>query len=135
MKSAHSNLELRYHFTFVTKCRKKSSLLNRSEIEFIRGNFNYACERINCKLLAINADDENHIHAIIETHQNLNIAQIACAIKTQTSKTFNTQGRAIKLETFENPWPGWRTGYSAQAIGAEIANIYEYIENQGKAKK
>lgn len=128
--NSHSKYLLQYHLIFVCKYRKK--LLKNKEIaneikklsEVICNNY-----QVVIKYMEV---DRDHIHYMISTKPNCNLANL---VKTMKSYTTYHIWKKFEIDLNREFWRErtfWTDGYFISSIGnVSKVTLKSYIENQG----
>lgn len=128
--NSHSKYLLQYHLIFVCKYRKK--LLKNKEIaneikklsEVICNNY-----QVVIKYMEV---DRDHIHYMISTKPNCNLANL---VKTMKSYTTYHIWKKFEIDLNREFWRErtfWTDGYFISSIGnVSEVTLKSYIENQG----
>lgn len=129
--NAHSKYLLQYHLIFVCKYRKK--LLSANNISSdIKKLSKAICNKHNV-IIHYMETDKDHIHYMIETTPNINLASLVKTMKSYTTYHIWLKYSAYLSKRFWKERTFWSDGYFISSIGnVSEATLKEYIENQGK---
>jgi len=119
--SAHHGILL--HVVFSTKYRKRLLLdAWRGQLLSYIGSITIEHEATLVKGGGI----EDHLHLLLKIHPNFSISSTIRALKANSSRWINTQGKTDK------PFR-WQRGYGAFSVSQSMSEIVKnYIENQRK---
>lgn len=128
--NSHSKYLLQYHLIFVCKYRKK--LLKNKEIaNEIKKLSEVICNnhQVVIKYMEV---DRDHIHYMISTKPNCNLANL---VKTMKSYTTYHIWKKFEIDLNREFWRErtfWTDGYFISSIGnVSEVTLKSYIENQG----
>lgn len=125
----HSKYLLQYHVIFVCKYRKK--LLTPRISEDVKKLSLEVCEKRGISIPYMETD-KDHIHYMIETAPNINLANFIKAIKGYTTYHIWQKHGAYLRNCFCRERTFWTDGYFLCSVGNVSKKILkEYIENQG----
>ena len=131
MFKSHSVVEVFLHFVFVTKYRRKSSILEQSNIEFIKEMFDLIAVENGAQIEDLNIGNSNHIHFLITIDGNIPISVIANKLKSKSSKILADELRKKQDNCITEFWPGWQNGYYCGSVGnINKEQITNYIKQQ-----
>ncbi len=129
--NAHSKYLLQYHLIFVCKYRKKLLSANNISSDIKRLSRDI-CSKHNVVIHYMETD-KDHIHYMIETTPNINLAYLVRAIKSYTAFHIWEKYPIYLSKCFWKEKTFWSDGYFISSIGnVSEATLKEYIENQGK---
>ena len=124
--TAHTRYDLRYHFVFIPKYRKR--VLAGRVKDRIEGMIKFACEINDWELYEL-AVQKDHIHIYLSASPKWSPSQIMNKIKGGTSqkirKLFPSLDEVYWGSTF------WADGYLVKSVG-EVTDkvISNYVKNQ-----
>ena len=125
-----SQTKLKYHLIFVTKYRKP--ILDEEIMTFTISKITEALEKFKIDVIAIQGDDSNHIHIMIQAKPTQSISMIVRHLKQITSYHAwqNFGPRLRKTYWYKNLF--WSSGYFCSTTGdASSETVKRYIEMQG----
>ena len=125
-----SKTNLRVHVVLVTKYRKP--VLDEEKMNFVIDLLRDELPKRNIQIIALQGDDCNHIHAMLELTSNHSVRLVVQLMKQLTTyhiwKKFHNDLRKTYLH---NNYL-WSAGYFCSTTGdASGETIKRYIENQG----
>lgn len=131
-KGTHCTYSLIYHLVLVVKYRKPC--IDNDIAQLIKEKTAFILKENKGSLIEANSD-KNHIHLLIETSPDNNLAKLVGAIKGITSRCIRKKYQTkISHYLWGNSF--WSDSYFiASAGGASIDTLKQYIENQGKSKQ
>ena len=125
-KGSHTRYDLKYHFVWVTKYRKK---VLRGEVgERVRELVREVCRTNDIEILqgSVTAD---HVHVLLSCPPNLSPSKIMQYIKGKSSRKLMAEFRHIKKQYWGRHF--WARGYFVASSGNVTDEaIAEYIRNQ-----
>lgn len=129
--NGHSKFLLRYHLILV--CEYRLSILAANNISSdIKKLSEEIASRHEVSICYVESD-KDHIHYMIETKPNTNIANFVKTLKSYTTYHIWRKYRAYLSKRFWNERTFWSDGYFIASIGEVSATTLRgYIENQGK---
>lgn len=121
---------IKYYIIFVTKYRKP--ILDNEIMNFVLTKIKETLQSINCTVIALQGDDQNHIHIMFEARPTQSVSMIVRMLKQYTSY-YAWQEFPVKLRRtywYKNLF--WSKGYFCSTTGdASNETIKKYIETQG----
>lgn len=125
-----SYTKLQYHLIFVTKYRKP--VLVDRVMDFVKLKIQESLEKFHIDIIAIQGDDDNHVHIMISVKPTQSISMIVRHIKQMTSyHAWQTFGPFLRKTYWYHDY-FWSSGYFCSTTGeASSSTIKRYIENQG----
>lgn len=129
--NSHSRFLLQYHLIFICKYRKKL-LMNQHVITDVKNLSSEICKRHNVVIHYMEVD-KDHIHYMIETTPNINLADFVKTMKSYiTYHIWQKYWYSLK-RLFWKEHTFWSDGYFIASIGnVSQETLKHYIENQGK---
>lgn len=128
---SHSRYLLQYHLIFVCKYRRKL-LVYPSVIADIKALSKEICSRHNVVIHYMESD-KDHIHYMIETTPNVNLADFVKTIKSYTTYHIWQKYPQYLSRFFWKEHTFWSDGYFLATIGnVSQETLKHYILNQGK---
>lgn len=128
---SHSRYLLQYHLIFVCKYRRKL-LVYPSVIADIKSLSREICIRHNVVIHYIESD-KDHIHYMIETMPNINLADFVKTMKSYTTYHIWQKYPQYLSRFFWKEHTFWSDGYFLATIGnVSQETLKHYIINQGK---
>lgn len=127
---SHSKYLLQYHLIFVCKYRKKL-LVNQSIVVDINRLSREICAKHNV-IIKYMETDKDHIHYMIETTPNVNLAMMVGTMKSYTTYHVWEKYNAYLSKVFWHEHTFWTDGYFICSVGnVSEKRLKEYIKNQG----
>jgi REP element-mobilizing transposase RayT len=112
-----------HHIVISTKYRAKTIKAGEQAIplyKYIWGIIN----NLHCKLICIGGI-ENHIHILVDIHQDVALSHLVRDIKRASSLWIHAHASEFQL------WEGWSDGYYAFSVSYDIRQpIINYIKTQ-----
>jgi putative transposase len=126
----HSKYNLKVHFVFVVKYRRK--LINKDINSFLKVKIKQVERRSNFKVELMETD-KDHIHLLIDYGPKVSVLQIVRRLKQETTFELWKVYKSYLEKYFWKEHTFWSDGYFACSIGecASYDTIQEYIKNQG----
>ena len=124
--TAHTRYDLRYHFVFIPKYRKR--VLAGKVKDRIEGMIKFACEINNWDLYEL-AIQKDHVHIYLSASPKWSPSQIMNKIKGGTS----TKIRKLFPNLDEVYWGStfWADGYLVKSVGEMTDKVISnYVRNQ-----
>lgn len=126
-KSRHSVSKMVAHLIFTTRYRRK--IFDGDMIETLRGSFESACEKLECKILG--ADGEaDHFHLLIEYPPKLSISVMVNNLKATSSREFRSKYPGLSPRSKGAGLLWSRSYFAASAGGVTIETLKNYVESQ-----
>lgn len=128
--NSHSKFLLQYHVIFVCKYRKK--LFTYDSISEDIKQLSYDICNNHRIVIQYMETDKDHIHYMIETKPNVNLANVVKMIKSYTTYHIWKYHKKYLSKHFwiENTF--WTDGYFICSVGnVSEKQLRKYIENQG----
>lgn len=116
-----SKVSAYFHIVFCTKGRRMSLPLEHCEdlYRFIWKDIT----NLNCRLLRIDGI-QNHVHMLINMHQNISLKTLMQEIKRHSSSWMHSDARFTNFDA-------WAVGYFAASVSPSHKEyVVEYIKNQ-----
>lgn len=128
-KNRHSVYNLKFHLVVVTKYRHKC--ITPEILEDLKSISNDFLNKKGGSILEMNGE-EDHIHILFEIPPQVELASMACSLKTVTSRLIRKKYSDYLKKFYWEP-VFWSRSYCILSTGgATIETIRKYIENQGK---
>lgn len=127
---SHNKYLLKYHLIFVCKYRKKL-LVSQNISDDVKRLSTEICNkhRVNIKYME---GDKDHIHYIIETTPNINLANFVRTMKGYITYHIWEKYSAYLYKCFWKEKTFFTDGYFICSVGnVSEKTLKEYIENQG----
>lgn len=129
--TAQAVYDLRYHFTWVPKRRRK--VLSGRIRERIIGMIKYACQLHDFEILQLSVD-QDHVHLYLSAKPKYSPSQIVNIIKGGTSRKI----RKLFPNLNESFWGSsfWQDGYYVSSVGVKTdSRVKNYIQRHNQDQK
>lgn len=125
-----SKTRLKYHLIFVTKYRKR--VLCDKLMPFVINSLKEQLIKFNIDIIAIEGDDKDHIHMMIEAKPTQSISMIVRHLKQMTTYYAWREYPAHLRSVYWYKNHLWSSGYFCCTTGdASSETVKKYIETQG----
>lgn len=125
--SGHAIYSMQYHLIFVTKYRHPC--LNAAMLDRCRDILSTICTDWRCELIEFNGESD-HVHALIEGHPSVVMAQLVRTLKTVTARLLRSEYADILRPYYWKPVL-WAGSYALFTVGsADVETVKKYIQQQ-----
>lgn len=129
--NSHSRFLLQYHLVFVCKYRRQLLNANNIATDVKKLSSDFA-NKHNVNIRYVETD-KDHIHYMIETMPNINLANFVKGMKGYITYHMWQKYNAYLSKCFWNEHTLFSDGYFIASVGNVSEEILkDYIENQGK---
>ena len=129
--NSHSRFLLQFHLIFVCKYRRNLLGANNISTDVKKLSIEFA-EKHNVTIRYMESD-KDHIHYMIETVPNINLANFVKGLKSYITYHMWQKYNAYLSKCFWKEHTFFTDGYFIASVGNVSEEILkEYIENQGK---
>lgn len=115
---------INYHFVWIVRRRRK--VLNTVIEIRLKELINEVCQRLDCEVMAVEVDQQDHVHLFVNSLPLYSPAQLMHRIKGYTAKVLREEfPDLMKLPSM------WTRSYFCGTAGnVSGATIKKYVENQ-----
>lgn len=129
--NSHSRFLLQFHLIFV--CKYRRNLLGTNNISTDVKNLSIEFAEKHNVTIRYMESDKDHIHYMIETVPNINLANFVKGLKSYITYHMWQKYNAYLSKCFWKEHTFFTDGYFIASVGNVSEEILkEYIENQGK---